>query len=116
MTKPEGERAVKALQKAFLSYLEGNPYLSHLDPIEFNTLRKAVFRTTFDAFRLGIIGFNYQAREAMALYQHFFGFYLHHPVIQKLPRDIAEEIVEENFYRVLQAFRIGAMVRRDAVQ
>lgn len=56
MTHSEGINKVKVLQKAFLCWVEEHGDLQGLDAASFNELRRRLFRSTFDAFRLGVVG------------------------------------------------------------
>jgi hypothetical protein len=105
MTQQEGEKKVKALQKEFLIWIEEHPALSLLDPDDFDRLRRSVFRGTFQAFRLGIVGLD--AAENNNIRKYFFhwlddtGLYLeeYHP-----------DVTTHCFLTSLEAFRVGAVV------
>lgn len=110
MTHREGEQKVKAMQKAFLCWIEAHPDLVVLPPTVFNDLRRKLFRSTFDAFRLGVVGLNGEAREGEALWQHFFGWFENNPDIVALDPEVVRELTEECFRTTLEAFRLGAIV------
>lgn len=110
MIHREGEHKIKALQKAFLCWIEQHPDLTTLPPLAFNELRRKVFRSTFDAFRLGVVGLNGEVREGEALWQHFFGWFENNPHMDALPIEVVREIMEECFRTTLEAFRLGAIV------
>lgn len=113
MTTKDGERKIKAIQKAFLYWVEEHPGLIILEPNAFNDLRRKIFRSTFDAYRLGILGLNGECREATALWQHFFGWFENYPALREVDAETVREVTEECFKVALEAFRVGAIVSVD---
>jgi hypothetical protein len=107
MTHVEGEAKVKGLQKEFLSWVESNDNLRSLSPEQFNTLRRKAFSSTFEAFRLGVVGLGEPAPDA--LWGKFFGW----ASIPGLTQDTELEIQAKCFRTSLEAFRVGAMVVKD---
>lgn len=103
MTQLEGERKIKALQKEFLMWLEDHPALRMLGADDFDTLRRSVFRGTFQVFRLGIIGIE---DSNASLKKYFFTWLETAPLGPSTESHIAMEC-----FRVsLEAFRVGALV------
>lgn len=103
MTQLDGERKIKALQKEFLMWLEDHPALRSLDAAAFDALRRSVFRGTFQAFRLGIIGIE---DSNSSLRKYFFTWLETSPLGPSTETNIAMEC-----FRVsLEAFRVGALV------
>jgi hypothetical protein len=100
-----GEKAIKALQKEALCMFE-EELIDDLSPHAFNTLRKLVFRTTFLAYRLGIVG---PAQDPQALQQLI-------EMIVVTAKDSVKELDTSNQHDLfsyclevwLDAFRIGA--------
>ena len=99
------ERKVKSLQKEFLSWVEHHPVFYALDPDEFNELRRDVFRGTFEAYRLGVVGLD---RRHTSLCAYFFGW-LDTVTVRLEPR-AQREISAECFRVALEAYRVGAML------
>lgn len=98
------ERRVKAVQKGFLLGIEEHPVFHHLEPEQFNLLRRRVFRATFDAYRLGVVGVDGAAN----LYDTFFRWL---PEIEGyLTSALAIDLRHLCFRTTLAAFRLGAMV------
>lgn len=102
MNQVEGERHVKYLQKEFLCWVENHPKFSHLPSNTFNNVRRRVFRSTFDAFRLGVLGTD--AYSGLQLWSHFFDW----DGLEVEP-DVKSELVAESFRVLLLAFRAGVM-------
>lgn len=103
MTHSEGEKKIKTIQKEFLAWVEYHPELRALDPEVFNDVRHRVFRSTFFAFRLGVVGPD-SARTG--LYNHFFGWL---PEME-LDSDTNREVAEKCFVTALESFWVGALV------
>src|SRR5688500_5120877 len=108
MLQVAGESRVKGLQKEFLQWVEVHPVLMRLPPSEFNGIRKKVFRATFEAFRLGIVGID--ARDARPIWQYFFGWFDQQKGMNMLDAQTKLEVAERLFITTLEALRIGAMV------
>lgn len=106
MKQEYGEKRVKALQKEFLFWVEKNNALRNLHPQDFNTIRKKVFRQTWDAYRIGVTGLP----ESDALFGYFFGWMDKIYAVKRLHATVREEITEYSFRITLEAFRLGAMV------
>jgi hypothetical protein len=103
MDHTTAEKVVKGLQKDFLLWIEETPKLSTLTDDQFTTLRRRVFRSTFQAFRLGIIGIDPDDDGLLPLFTDWL-----HDV--KLDDSYAWEITNRCFMTALSAFRIGACV------
>lgn len=104
MTHHEGEARVKSLQKEFLSWVENHPHLGLLDHERFNHMRRQAFSSTFEAFRMGRVGFS--VTKPAALWNKFFGW----AGINGLPPEVEFEVQAKCFVITLEAFRVGAMV------
>lgn len=102
MTQVEGERTIKKLQKEFLVWLEDHPALRSMGANDFDSLRRSVFRGTFQAFRLGIIGIE----DSASLRKYFFTW------LETTPLGPTTEVhlSMECFKVSLEAFRVGALV------
>jgi hypothetical protein len=103
MNQFDGEKRIKALQKEFLMWLEDHPALRTMAADDFDALRRSVFRGTFQAFRLGIIGLE---ESDISLRKYFFTWLETTPLGPSTETHIAMEC-----FRVsLEAFRVGALV------
>jgi hypothetical protein len=100
------ERKIKALQKEFLAWVEAHPILHELPPEEFNDLRRRVFRGTFEAYRLGVIGTTGQADSL----SDFFMGWLGSEAVGNLAADHRIDVSNKCFSTALEAYRIGVMV------
>jgi hypothetical protein len=100
------ERRIKALQKEFLAWVEAHPILHRLPPTEFNDLRRQVFRGTFEAYRLGVVG---NTASAGRVAEYFLGW-LHMEAVEELAVECRSEVTERCFLTALEAYRIGVMV------
>lgn len=107
MEHARAERRVKGLQKEFLTWIEEHPALRSTDPALFNALRKRVFRATFDAFRLGVLGTD-SSRES--LWSRFFGWMAVTPVITEADYQTVTEFIDRYLRTTLEAYRLGALV------
>lgn len=107
MEHARGERRVKGLQKEFLTWIEEHPALRSTDPAAFNSFRKRVFRTTFDAFRLGVLG---TGASVQHLWTHLFGWLENQQVIRQVDSETAIEITDRYLRTTLEAYRAGALV------
>jgi hypothetical protein len=101
------EKKVRGLQKEFLTRVEHHPVLFQMEPDDFNDLRKRVFRGTFEAYRLGVVGLD---KSDVPLWVFFFGWLDNHDAIQSLEPTVRMEVTEMCFRTALEAYRIGAMV------
>jgi hypothetical protein len=108
MTHETAEKQIRALQKAFLTEIERHPIYEVLEPADFNALRKRVFRGTFAAYRLGVIGTDAMGTGPTAIYDHFYGWL--DQAGEYLPRSVQRDVAGRCFLTALEAFRIGAMV------
>lgn len=115
MRQVDGEQKVKALQKAFLCWVEEDEQLKTLDPRTFNLIRRQLFRATFEAFRLGVVGLG-DRLEGPILWKRFFGWVDDLPALRTLPLTVSSEIRARCFRTSLEAFRIGALVTRDSYE
>lgn len=107
MDQATAEKKIRGLQKEFLTSVENHPILFQMDPDSFNDLRKRVFRGTFEAYRLGVIGLD---KSTVSLWTYFFGWLDNHQVIESLDPETRAEITEMCFRTALEAYRVGAMV------
>lgn len=107
MRQIDGERRVKALQRDFLAWVEDHPALQKLDPETYNDIRHKAFRSTFFAFRLGVVGLD---NPPEGLYKHFFGWLGTHPEVKDLSPELLLAIAERCFVTSLRAFWIGVRV------
>lgn len=107
MLHEQAEKRVKALQKEFLMQVENHPVFEQMEPDDFNDLRKRVFRGTFAAFRLGIVGLG---NKPTGLYSSFFGWLENHRVLDMLDPNARNEVVEMCFQCALQAYSLGSKV------
>jgi hypothetical protein len=108
MKHEAAERRIKALQKELLVWIEEQGDLAGLDHETFHAIRKRVFRSTFDAYRLGYVGLD-EAGD-LPLWQQFFGWLENHSAVVGLPPVARAKVAEKTFLTTLQAFRLGAMV------
>lgn len=102
------EKKVKGLQKEFLVKIEQHPVFQQMEPREFNDLRKRVFRGTFEAYRLGVVGIESTTGHG-DLYTRLFGW-LKGTQTEYMNNQIQHEIAHLVFRTALEAYRIGAMV------
>lgn len=98
-------KKVRALQKEFLTKLEEHPAFFVIPPDAFNALRKRVFRGTFSAYRMGVVGVE---RHDDFLVPFFVGWLS--GLDTKLDPAMHMEISEMCFRASIKAFRIGSMV------
>jgi hypothetical protein len=110
MTQHEGELHVRTIQKAYLCWVESHPGLRAMGPVAFNTIRRACIRSTFEAFRLGVVGLGEARPSAAALWRHFFGWF-DAPEFRALPPETQVEVQGRCFAAALSSFRIGARVQ-----
>lgn len=103
LTQTEGERKIKLLQKEFLIWLEDHPFTQKMDADSFDRLRRSVFRGTFQAFRLGIIGIE---DSDLQLRKYFFTWLETTPIGPTTEAHLAMECFKVS----LEAFRVGALV------
>lgn len=99
------EKKIRALQKEFLTKLEAHPAFFIMPPDDFNKLRKRVFRGTFSAYRMGVVGVE---RNDEFLVPFFVGWLS--GLDTKLDPTMHMELSEMCFRASIAAFRIGAMV------
>jgi hypothetical protein len=113
MTHEIAERAVKLLQKEFLLWLE-EYQAEDVDAVVFNKIRRAIFRGTFNAFRLGVIGLVARPEEEEYPGQGYLPMFLPHRLFTVDPFTSAyqfhSELPERYFHVMLQAYRLGALV------
>lgn len=107
MTEDQAIRKVKGLQKEFFAWVETHPIFEQLDPYHFNDLRKRVFRGTFAAYRLGVVGLT---NKPSYLYSYFFGWLEEVMALNTVSPDVRTEVTERCFLTALEAYRYGAMV------
>lgn len=101
------ERKIRGLQKEFLTRIEEHPVFHALPPDLFNAIRKRVFRGTFEAFRLGVVGHGNTGKPS-DLYGHFFGWV--EDAEPYLTPALHQQLVDLCFGTALEAYRVGAMV------
>jgi hypothetical protein len=106
MTQQEAERRVKALQKGLLLAIERIPELRDGDPELFNDVRRRIFRSTFLAFRLGVVGLETAPKQT---FMTFFGWVAEHPAFTST-FNVRTQLAEQIFLAALEAFRAGALV------
>ncbi len=106
MTHTVAEQAVKMRQKEFLIWAEENPALQVLDAKAFNTLRRRVFRGTFEAFRLGILGHLTEEDGLLSLFTEWMT-----NVESGLDPLDHWYVTDKYFYTALEAFRLGTIVK-----
>lgn len=110
MTHELAERCVKSVQKEFLSWMEDHPDLFFITgPDRFNQMRRSVFRGTFEAFRLGIVGLDTVKYEELQV-----AFSYLDPWDKRLPLHLQKELAQRCFVSALVAFRFGALVDKIA--
>lgn len=105
-TQYGGEKKIKALQKELLSFVETHPILSKLEPWEFNSLRRRIFRTTFYVYRLGVVGLD---NVTDSLWANLFDWLSSDPVMLSLPPQVLFELGERYLITLLEALRAGSM-------
>jgi hypothetical protein len=105
MQQEVAEKKIRALQKEFLTKIETHPAFLVIPPDDFNKLRKRVFRGTFSAYRMGVVGVE---RNDEFLVPFFIGWLS--GLDTKLEPAMHMEISEMCFRTSIAAFRIGAMV------
>lgn len=106
MKHETAERKVRGLQKEFLTRVEQHPVLFQMAPNDFNDLRKRVFRGTFEAYRIGVVGLE----NSLPSTWEFFMWLGGNPAVNALPEEMRLEVTEMCLRTALAAFRIGAMV------
>lgn len=99
------EKKIKATQKEFLAWVEAHEVLHELPPLEFNDLRKRVFRGTFEAYRLGVTG----VLSGPSLSSYFIGW-LDNAHVAAMEGTRRAEVAEKCFATALEAYRVGVMV------
>lgn len=107
MTQELAEKKIRGLQKEILTRMEDHEVFRVLSPDSFNAVRRRVFRGTFDAYRLGVVGLA-SVKEPDVLYASFFGWA--DEVQPALSPTLYDQMVDMCFGTALEAFRIGAMV------
>jgi hypothetical protein len=105
-------RRVKGLQKELLAKIEAHPVLTHMDHDAFHDLRKRVFRGTFAAYKLGVIGLDTVARDdhSISLSEYFFCWLTYSDAMRDVPTRVRIEVTELCLYAALDAYRLGAFV------
>lgn len=106
MRHEAAERKIKALQKQFFTEIENHPVLFQMEPNDFNAMRKRVFRGTFEAYRLGVVGLE---RGPESLWE-FFAWLGDNAAIRALPPEMHLQVNHLCLCVALEAFRIGALV------
>lgn len=103
MSVPE-ETEIKRLQKALLGWIEEHPDLLPLHPERYNGIRKRVFRSTWDAYRMGVLGIP----ERGPLWEGLFGWIDGALLTEGLPPETRIEIRERALRSVLISLWLGA--------
>lgn len=108
------EKAIKSLQKEVLINFETH-LLEVMQPEHFNALRKLVFRSTFLAYRLGILGLDRDETSYEKLYRTAAGALqdVEHSPLADLEADLREEVLEYILRTWLEAFRLGAIAHAE---
>lgn len=111
MTQKEAEVRVKALQKEFLLWLEES---LTVDAVSFEDIRRTVFRASFSAFRLGVVGLpprvGHPEYPEDGYIRQFAGrpeYFMLHP-----------QFMDRHFHMTLESFRLGSAVaaQKDLVE
>jgi hypothetical protein len=105
MKHEHAERAVKALQKSFLYWLEEREEFATVRPNGFNALRKEVFKLTFTAYRQGVVGIDPNCKHEVKLVWDTFS-----PSFDYLSDGDKEVFVSKFLAVLLVCFRLGAAV------
>jgi hypothetical protein len=103
----EGERRIKALQKELLAWIESHRILQDIDPMLFNDIRHRIFRSTFQSYKLGIVGLT---EHKPGLFQNFFGWIAYHPALRATEPEVTMDVAEHCFVAALKAFQVGVLV------
>jgi hypothetical protein len=106
MRHETAEKKIRGLQKEFLTRIEAHPSFHELPPDLFNLIRRRVFRGTFEAYRLGVVGLDGLGKNN-GLYAYFFGWV--DDAAQHLNPAMHKQVVEMCFGTALEAYRVGAM-------
>lgn len=106
MKHEAAERKVRGLQKEFLTRVEQHPVLFAMEPDDFNDLRKRVFRGTFEAYRLGVVGLD----NGLPSTWEFFAWLGGNRAVNALPEEMRLEVSELCLRTALEAFRVGSMI------
>lgn len=107
MMQDAAEKQIKGLQKQFLIQIEEHPVFQHMGPTEFNDLRKRVFRGTFEAYRLGIVGIDGVSGRS-ELFSYFFHWL--NDSTATMTHALQVQVAEMCFRVALESYRIGSMV------
>lgn len=101
MIQRDAEQQVKRLQKEFLAWLEEH---IDVDALRFEDMRRVVFRRSFAAFRLGVLGI---PRVDSAEYppEGYLSRFASNPCFHE-----HGELPERFFKLMLEAFRLGTLV------
>jgi len=107
MSHEEAEKRVKSLQKECLVWIEGHPTFADVPPQKFNKLRRKVFRNTFGAFRMGVVGIdNYEVEDIIFTFFGWVDKYRDDPDLEK-----GLYALRGFFFGVaLESFRLGSII------
>lgn len=105
MIHREAEARVKALQKEFLLWLEEN--IENVNAPDFEQLRRKIFRGSFNAFRLGVVGLAPRLEHADYPYTGYLTLFVGGGIF--IPK-LHPELPERYFRMALEAFRLGTLV------
>lgn len=103
LTREIAVRRVKSIQKALLLSLEQSPEFQYMEPHAFNSLRKHIFKATFAAYRLGILGVEPVTDKQLAC------FFVPVTDLGIRPED-TPRVIRMAFASALAAFRLGSLV------
>lgn len=109
-SREQGERRVKAMQREMLCWVEEHEAYGSLEPDTLNAVRHRIIRSTFDAYRLGIVGLPAGADARSHLWVRFAGWVGQITGLSILPAELLAELMGRCFAVVLTAFRTGALV------
>jgi hypothetical protein len=110
VTREQGERRVKAMQREMLCWVEEHEVYGRLDPETLNMVRHRIIRSTFDAYRLGIVGLPAGEDAGSRHWVRFAGWVGQVAGLSILPAERSAELMGRCFAVSLTAFRIGALV------
>ena len=111
MKHEHAESAVKNLQRSFLFWIEEAEGLKHIKPNQFNDLRTNVFRDTFSAFRMGVIGIDPNVLEERdAAWNLFWNYDATRFSALGLDEDAHRNLTTRYIGVLLVCFRLGSAV------
>jgi hypothetical protein len=114
MRAADAEKSVKSLQKQLLLRLEDHAAYEALEPDDFNALRRRVFRQTFKAYHLGIVGL--PPFESFDTLTAFVGWLSDVPGVDAITGYDRLVLSEMCLRAALDAFRLGALVAAERAE